>query len=313
METEKTFRIFYSWQSDVIDIKKFINKSLNKVKREYKNINIVIDQATRELPGSPDIVYSICSKIEKSDMFIGDVSFVLSSDKRSSPNPNVLYEVGYATAFLGDSRVCIVMDAKHNIDKCPFDIAQRRITKFSTSEEKEFINNIKSSIDLIIKNKPPKNILKVDIKRQRDIETVNNIISKINFDDVFSSLSHLPDVLEMDIFDYFLPFEIYKNSPSSIFFYDEMFHTYLDNIYDCIYKIQTSLINDYDPCQGNRCNLRKSKTNDKRYNEIVKMRDDAQKIILDFHKFIHENYNEIDIKETNRRASELQRKLESEG
>ena len=75
---EKT--IFYSWQSELEPdfhwklIEKSLNDSIQALNSENKLFKYTLDQATRGLPGSPDIVDSIFSKIEKSRIFIADIT-----------------------------------------------------------------------------------------------------------------------------------------------------------------------------------------------------------------------------------------------
>ena len=63
------------------------------------------------VPGLPDIVQTIFSKIEASSAFVADVSFTsMSPSKRLCANANVLIELGYALHSLGDERLIILMN-----------------------------------------------------------------------------------------------------------------------------------------------------------------------------------------------------------
>ena len=68
--------------------------------------------------GYPSITETIFSKIEQSEVFVADVTFVGETDRRDGTkakklsNPNVLAELGYAAAKLGWDRVILVMN-KH--------------------------------------------------------------------------------------------------------------------------------------------------------------------------------------------------------
>lgn len=60
------------------------------------------DEATRGVFGSPNIVAKIHEKIELCDVFVADITTVTSPRaKRSCPNPNVGYELGFAVAHIG--------------------------------------------------------------------------------------------------------------------------------------------------------------------------------------------------------------------
>ena len=93
--------IFYSWQSDLESkfYRSFIQNSIESVIKKINNnfdLNIQLDESTRDVPGSPDITNTILSKIEKSSIFICDISSILKSNNKEIPNPNVLFELGYA-------------------------------------------------------------------------------------------------------------------------------------------------------------------------------------------------------------------------
>ncbi|MFL3651201.1 MAG: hypothetical protein ACI6PR_08285 [Pseudoalteromonas sp.] len=131
-----TIKVFYSWQSD-INAKYNRYFQLDCLKAAIKKINqefdlkesIREDHDTKGVPGSPDIATTILSKIESSDIFIGDITFVSFSESgRALSNPNVLIELGYAMHALGDERVINVIntsfgEADGNI---PFDLAHKR-------------------------------------------------------------------------------------------------------------------------------------------------------------------------------------------
>jgi hypothetical protein len=45
---------------------------------------------------APDIAATIFSKITAANVFVADISIACRSEKRSTPNSNVLIELGYA-------------------------------------------------------------------------------------------------------------------------------------------------------------------------------------------------------------------------
>jgi hypothetical protein len=139
---EKT--IFYSWQSDLNHdfnwklIEKSILDTIHSLNSENKLIKFTLDQATRGLSGSPDIVDSIFRKIEKSTIFVADISPIAKIADKGIPNPNVLIELGYAVNILGwDNIICICNKAYGQIEALPFDIKQRRVTSYSLDSNKQ--------------------------------------------------------------------------------------------------------------------------------------------------------------------------------
>lgn len=129
--------IFYSWQND-LDKKKhryFLEKCIkNSLKDLEKDASIYMDydRDTLGKNGSPDITSTIFEKIDKSVLFICDISIINSnSDGKKSPNPNVLIELGYAVSKLGWDRVVCLFDVNTgNVEDLPFDIRQKRVTTF---------------------------------------------------------------------------------------------------------------------------------------------------------------------------------------
>lgn len=136
--------IFYSWQSNLKHdfnwkmIEKSLKDSIHALNSKNKLIKYSLDQATRGLPGSPDIVDSIFRKIDKSSIFIADITPITGIGEKGIPNPNVLIELGYAANILGwDNIICVCNTALGKIESLPFDIKQRRITKYSLNDKEQ--------------------------------------------------------------------------------------------------------------------------------------------------------------------------------
>lgn len=130
--------VFYSWQSDLANAtnRSLIEDALRKAAKEISNdesINIepVIDRDTQGVAGAPDIAATIFGKITAADIFVADISLVIKGKKRSTPNPNVLIELGYALKALGHERVVFVFnEASGKKEKLPFDLKTRRILTY---------------------------------------------------------------------------------------------------------------------------------------------------------------------------------------
>lgn len=155
------FKIFYSWQSDlsVEKTRKFIRDCIDEaiiLAEESETIEAERDEATKDVTGSPNIVTTLFSKIDDCDFFIADISLCFTSDmseKKKSPNPNVLLELGYAVKTLGWDRVLCLCNTDFGKDY-PFDIAHNRITNFSFKgkSKKEVKNYISKIIFLNIRD-----------------------------------------------------------------------------------------------------------------------------------------------------------------
>ena len=129
-------KIFYSWQSDIENkfnrnfIKDCLELAIKQLNQELEIEDALrLDHDTKDVEGSPDIANTILKKIEGSDIFIGDITFITKSkNEKHCPNPNVLIELGYALNSLGDNRVINIMNSSFGSpDKnLPFDLAHKR-------------------------------------------------------------------------------------------------------------------------------------------------------------------------------------------
>lgn len=108
------FAIFYSWQSYIGG---YANRVYikDKIISAFKELNIYIEllEDSRGTTGAPDIPNTILTKIVQSDIFVCDITpaYILDinkNKKRALPNPNVMFELGFAVHSLGWERVICV-------------------------------------------------------------------------------------------------------------------------------------------------------------------------------------------------------------
>lgn len=138
------YRIFFSWQTDIDPstnrslIQHALNRACKDLEEELGH-SFVIDEATREAHGAVDIPASIEHKVQRCDMFVGDVSIVnKGSTKRKTPNPNVMFEMGIAALSCGWERVVPICNEHFGrFEMLPFDIRHRRGMKYRLSEEEK--------------------------------------------------------------------------------------------------------------------------------------------------------------------------------
>ena len=146
--------IFYSWENDLDHKthKNFIERCIKCALNELENEAMVYmdyDRDTKNRLGSPNIVNTILDKIDKSVLFICDISFVSKTEKKQYPNPNVLLELGYAVSKLGWDRIICLFDTNTGrIEDLPFDIRQNRITAYNPNKK----NEKKRIADILSKN-----------------------------------------------------------------------------------------------------------------------------------------------------------------
>src|SRR5438105_1021833 len=144
MADKKPPIVFYSWQSDLPNKtnRGLIGDALEKACKELSadlELAIRVDADIQGESGSPDIAATILDKIDKATIVVADVSIigtapVTGSDPaatRPVPNPNVLFELGYAKRALGPKRVIMVCNAAYGrVEDLPFDIRGKGVLKY---------------------------------------------------------------------------------------------------------------------------------------------------------------------------------------
>lgn len=205
-EKQKEIRVFYSWQSDLPDKtnKAAIRNALQKAKKGLSE-KIVLDEATREMPGSGNIPDSIREKIEASDIFVADITTVLAAEAgRKSPNPNVVFELGYAVAHLGWNRVVMMTNlAFAKVKDAPFDFDRHRISTYtltedSKSDDQSVLNAlVKAALKAILVQNPKrpaelKGLSEEQIKHGRDVENLRWLLNTVHFPTIDEHLRTIP-------------------------------------------------------------------------------------------------------------------------
>jgi len=135
-------KIFYSWQSDNKADRSFIRKCLDKAVAKVPSFEI--DTATRGTRGSVAIASTILEKIKSSDLILADISIINPHEEKSrqTPNPNVMFELGYASAILQVEDINFIANASTTTrENLPFDIKGRRmiLEDFSKKENEKKI------------------------------------------------------------------------------------------------------------------------------------------------------------------------------
>jgi len=127
--------IFFAWQLDTPSEhnKRFIWNSIveatsNAVSDATPESSSRPESDTQGVPGSPNIVSTIFSRIRDCAVFIADLTLVAQTESgKKSPNPNVAIELGYAARSIGWDRTILVLNnAFGSASDLPFDILQHR-------------------------------------------------------------------------------------------------------------------------------------------------------------------------------------------
>lgn len=137
---KNSFYIFFSWQADIPDNTEFIDKkikqAINSISKmpEMSGYTIEYDHSTQNRSGSPSIIDTVHEKINKCDVFIADITPIVTFKDKQIPNPNVMAESGFALRAVGEDRIILLMRKDIGvIEKLPFDIKHRRINCFKVS------------------------------------------------------------------------------------------------------------------------------------------------------------------------------------
>lgn len=131
-----TKSMFFSWQDDTPQkighyfIKEAIQEALKKVKKELSlDERPSLDHDTKNIPGTPEILNTILQKISSSDVFIADITSIAKNPRKPIiPNPNVIFELGYATSRLGSERIILLINERYGspAEGLPFDLRHKR-------------------------------------------------------------------------------------------------------------------------------------------------------------------------------------------
>ena len=134
--------IFFSWQSDRGETRNIVrtalNRSVGSLSRDVElEESLRVDEDTAGVTGWPEITSTILEKIKQCEVFVADITPInsLGCSSRPTPNPNVMFELGYALATgLGRSRIICSVNAaflpNSDLKELPFDIRGSRPLSF---------------------------------------------------------------------------------------------------------------------------------------------------------------------------------------
>ncbi|WP_407193764.1 hypothetical protein [Bradyrhizobium sp. STM 3566] len=168
-------KIFWSWQSDTPGKigRHFVRDALKLAIETLKQApdveeptaaeareSIHLDHDRQGVPGSPDLARTIFEKIERSAVFVADVTLVGTSDGGSKRlmNPNVAIEYGHAHHALGDESILMVQnthygqrdalpfDLKHKAGPIQFNLAPSAVKAEIEAEQKKLVTQLVAAL-----------------------------------------------------------------------------------------------------------------------------------------------------------------------
>ena len=325
MGTRK-INIFYSWQSDLeeqtnkIAIRQFIKEAIKRIKQNDDDIEIIIDEDARGNPGSKNIAEELMKKIRNSDIFIADVSIINRGDGlRKTPNPNVLYELGFASSRLGWDRILLIFNdgCGYHLEDLPFDIYGHKGMKYLIKSDyskdeikntiKDFSSGLGEAIGLILKNNQEKEWDKKektdsDIKRERDIVEINKIMEGFNIEVFKNFIDLLPEKICEDIFYFDEILSCYLKKPIRTKLFDEE----LQNLFYEFYGLLSLLLGQDQHYNSNfSLNFHNSISMDERVGFMQEMniiKQDFIKCLNNILDILRDRYIEIDFYENDKRT-----------
>lgn len=206
--------IFFSWQSDSLDatnrqfIRQQLRSAVNDVESEHSGVVIDVDEATRDLPGSPNIPAAILSKIKAADIFVCDITTInpTQNNVRKVPNPNVVYELGFAVATLGWGRVVLLFNEAIGKfpEDLPFDFDRHRASPFSasvppTGAQKRALSNLLAvAVSKILETNPERptaELTPAEKQHARDVDNLRWVTSTLHLPTIDQHILECPHML----------------------------------------------------------------------------------------------------------------------
>lgn len=244
MKTE--FKIFFSWLSDLPDkdnrnlIRKTLQKEAKAIAKEL-NVKIIIDSDNRGEDGKDNIDDSILRKIASSDLFVADItpiskSFRFFGKSKYTPNPNVMYELGYAASTLGWNRCIMLWNTKYgDVEQAPFDIRNHSINVYKSPESPnihELLHKKISDYENLVRDFVANKERSFDIEKYK---AITNICSERNLIDSIDSFftNRVYNKLEFEWWDNI--YYNYTHYPDNRFLDDEIHKLYgifIDNLHE---------------------------------------------------------------------------------
>ncbi|OJW00141.1 MAG: hypothetical protein BGO52_03375 [Sphingobacteriales bacterium 44-61] len=295
-------------------IRNAIKKAALVIEEKEDNVHIVVDEATRNSPGSPEIPATIFAKITETDIFVADITTINSEKEctRKTPNPNVLIELGYAAATVGWDRVLMVYNKKYGSfpTDLPFDLDKRRVIPFQvdgkndSSGKGNLAAGIQAGLSNILTTNPPKKRMLSSSAEQRkthDTQILIRLFGSMDLESMDTFIAELPDRIHNSIFS-FAGYLHEVTEPSSFHIYDPTLRD-LVNKFDDAWRATLSHGGHYfGSSRGyvsfaldRAADLFFNKNDEKVYNQITKQATKLKKCLKELVRHVRENYEEVDI------------------
>lgn len=313
--------IFYSWQLDRNKktnknfLKKVLEKAVSEINKSTGDVPLKLDMDTQNRVGFVDINQVILEKIQKSDIFVADITSIGEVAGKSTPNPNVLFELGYAMGRIGEQRIiCFANDHYEKIENFPFDLKTRRPFLYSISETDvetnlEYVKKeqarIASALVGIIKEMLLTPIITPQngdnqTTRERDLIKLKRYMNRLPIKIVHKIIDDGKDQLSIDLDT----INVYYNlSAIANFAYFRLYDSVLeDRIMNFTNAIQSVFSHGHEFFHAHKNIYRMRQPTKKQstqyINEINELNDSLKSLV----DYVFQNYKEIDLEECNKEA-----------
>jgi hypothetical protein len=323
--------VFYAWQDDLphatnrTAIMKCLRTAASELEKRYhhKNLHIIIDEATRGEPGAPNIPNTVREKIEASDVFVCDVTPVSELDVKDVnhlPNPNVVFELGFAVAHLGWKRIIMLFNKTFGEfpKDLPFDFDRHRASPYKivqpkngpVSDDSALTKLITVAVEVVINSDPPRpsEMIAIDpktLRRQRDLKMLRLLLETVHWPSLQDHMEEGPKVIRAKVFYFWEEFNSIFTSP--------IFHLNDGSLVSKFKKVHRlwELSLSFDPYYmpavgqsgdvffGNPGGQGWSREQHQAWRDIEVALKELYKVVVGLLKTIRKNYVEIDLEEIN--------------
>ena len=319
-------RVFFASQSDSPAatnrnaIRNALRTAATRLQKKQPDLHIHLDEATRDTPGSPAIASTILTKIDAADIVVADITTInpnRSGGDRPCPNPNVVFELGYAAARHGWHRIITLFNSALGEfpDDLPFDLAGRRVTDYHYPKRPPpaqsplvmydwivaILNSDLGNLDSAHRRGDPSTV-----RRERDLRNLRNLLSLLDIPYLREFLDHMPRTFQVDIAVHCDAFTAHLREP--------LFHLYDPLLDGPVQRLATAwdrtLAHDGEYREipaGNRYVFRNTgdllpARRQAIWDQIDQARKDTAHALGELLAQVRNEYVEIDLDETSRKA-----------
>lgn len=258
-------------------------------------------------------------KISLSQIVVSDITLITGrSKKRSYPNPNVMFELGYAVAEIGWNRIIALTNDKYGFkpENLPFDINSQRVSPYNSENSKKDLENLLTSAieTIIIKNpKTPQELRGVTpekVMHEKDVERISQLMSYMHTYTIETFLSDLPNIMHYDAGICWESFNSLMKS-NAFYIHDKSILKLLNSLHHDWSQLLSCGTPYYEDINNSAHQIfKKSRRYDslngnaamEAWDEIQTLANKMKITFRDLLDKIHINYIEIDIDDTNAKA-----------